>query len=150
MNVKLERGDGPPAELAEARPRLLAMWRGFLRRCPACGQGRLFQGYLKVSPRCDHCGEDLQHQRADDAPAYFTITIVGHVVIPLVIVAELGWQLPYWLHGVLWLPLTLGLTFWLMPRVKGAIVGLQWALRMHGFGSDGEPEAHYLERAPEP
>lgn len=149
MTVKF---DSPhDAGVGEERPRLFAMWRGFRCRCPNCGTGPLFSGFLKVADTCRHCGEELHHQRADDAPAYFTITIVAHIVIPLVFAAELAWQWPYWLHGVVWLPLTLGLTFWLMPRVKGAIIGLQWALAMHGFGGGDEASnGHYLDKPPKP
>ncbi len=89
---------------------------------------------MKVAERCPACGEELHHQRADDAPPYFTMFIVGHIVVPLVLVVEKVWHPDMWIHAVLWLPVTLGLTLFLMPRVKAAIVGLQWALRMHGFG----------------
>ncbi len=111
-----------------------AMWRGACGKCPACGKGSIFAKYLKVADTCPHCGEALYHQRADDAPPYFTIFIVGHIVIPLVFVVERVWQPSYLIHAALWLPLVLGLTFGLMPIVKGAVVGLQWALGMHGFG----------------
>lgn len=138
MTLKInERGNADVGQLAE-RPRFRSMGRGFLCRCPACNTGALFSGYLTVIDRCKNCSEELHHQRADDAPAYFTITIVAHLVIPAVIAAELAWQWSYWLHALVWLPVTLALTFWLMPRVKGAIVGLQWALRMHDFGGGDE------------
>jgi uncharacterized protein (DUF983 family) len=114
-----------------------AMWRGFRCRCPRCGDGHMFRAFLKVSDRCGHCGEDLHHQRADDAPPYFTISIVGHIVVPLVIVVEKLWHPPLLFHFLLWLTVTLALTLVLLPLVKGAIVGLQWALRMHGFGDAG-------------
>jgi uncharacterized protein (DUF983 family) len=117
------------------RPWPKAVGRGFLCRCPACGEGRLFSGYVTVNKACPQCAEDLQHQRADDAPPYFTIFIVGHTVIPLMLLTEKLWMPPLWLHFALWLPLTLGLSLWLLPRTKGATVGLQWALRMHGFGA---------------
>ena len=99
---------------------------------------------MKVVDRCGHCGEALHHQRADDAPPYFTIFIVGHIMVPLVFIVERVWQPPYLVHAALWLPMTLALTFALMPIVKGAIVGLQWALRMHGFGFDtaSQKESH--------
>ncbi len=79
------------------------------------------------------CGEALHHHRADDAPAYFVILIVGHIVVPLALVVEVAFAPPYWLHAVLWLPLTLGLAIGLLQPVKGAIVGWQWANYMHGF-----------------
>jgi uncharacterized protein (DUF983 family) len=94
----------------------------------------MFTSFLKVADSCVTCGEALHHQRADDAPPYFTIFIVGHIVIPLVFISERVWQPPYWVHAAIWLPVILGLTFALMPIVKGAIVGLQWAIGMHGFG----------------
>lgn len=111
----------------------LALWRGFTGRCPNCGRGRMFSSFLKVADRCSHCGQELHHQRADDAPPYFTMFIVGHIVVPAVLVAEKLWSPELWVHFVVWTLVTLALTFALMPRVKGAIVGLQWALRMHGF-----------------
>ena len=76
------------------------------------------------------------HHRADDAPPYFTILIAGHIVIPLLMAAELAYTPPIWLHLLIWVPLTAVLCLLLLPRVKGAIVGLQWAQRMHGFGQD--------------
>jgi uncharacterized protein (DUF983 family) len=115
-----------------------AMLRGFLQKCPNCGKGSLFQRYLKVASACPACGEELHHHRADDAPAYFTVVIVGHVVIAAVLAAEKAFQPSTLVHLVLWVPLTLGMSLWLLPRVKGALVGLQWALRMHGFGAEAE------------
>lgn len=116
----------------------LSLWRGFAKRCPACAQGHLFTGYLGTQAHCSHCGEDLHHQRADDAPPYFTMMVVGHIVIPLVLVVEKLWHPELWVHFITWLPLTLLMTLWLLPRVKGAIIGLQWALRMHGFAAATE------------
>ncbi len=120
---------------APARNLGQAMRRGFVGRCPNCGEGRLFRAYLKVAPRCPTCGEDLSHQRADDAPPYITMLIVGHVVVAGVLAAEdIFPQSPLWLDALIWLWLTLMLSLALLPRVKGALVGYQWALRMHGFG----------------
>jgi uncharacterized protein (DUF983 family) len=110
-----------------------AMWRGARLTCPSCGKGRMFSGFLKVADACPACGEELHHQRADDAPPYFTMFIVGHIVVPLVLLVEKLWAPPLAIHFVVWTLVTLALTFALMPAVKGAIVGLQWALRMHGF-----------------
>ena len=93
----------------------------------------MFAKFLKVSDSCGACGEELHHHRADDAPPYFTMFIVGHIVVPLVLVVEKLWQPPLPIHFVVWTAVTLALTFALMPAVKGAIVGLQWALKMHGF-----------------
>ena len=111
-----------------------ALLRGARQRCPACGEGKMFHAFLKVSDTCPSCGEELHHQRADDAPPYFTMVIVGHVVIAGILALEKAVAPESWVHLMLWLPLTVGLSLWLLPRVKGALVGLQWALRMHGFG----------------
>lgn len=112
-----------------------AMRRGFMERCPHCGEGRMYRAYLKVNPRCPACGEDLSHQRADDAPPYITMLIVGHLIVGGVLAAEeLFPQSPLWIDALIWLWLTLILSLALLPRVKGALVGYQWAMRMHGFG----------------
>ena len=112
-----------------------AVRRGFIGRCPNCGKGRLFRAYLKVVDTCPVCGEDLHHQRADDAPPYITMLIVGHIVVAGVLAAEEAWpQSPMWLGAIVWIWLTFVLSLLLLPRVKGALVGYQWALRMHGFG----------------
>jgi uncharacterized protein (DUF983 family) len=122
------------------RAKWQAMRRGLRGRCPNCGLGNMFRAFLKVADACPACGEALHHHRADDAPAYFVILIVGHVVIPLVLVVEVAFSPPYWLHAVLWLPLTIGLAIGLLPPIKGAIVGWQWANYMHGFDPHAEPD----------
>jgi uncharacterized protein (DUF983 family) len=125
--------DSQPIDEAGKRSWQQAMWRGFTCSCPACGKGHMFRKFLKVADNCDACGEELHHHRADDAPPYFTMFIVGHIVIPLVLVVEKLWAPALPVHFMLWTVVTLALTFALMPAVKGAVVGLQWALRMHGF-----------------
>jgi uncharacterized protein (DUF983 family) len=122
-----------------ARPErslLRAMLRGLRCRCPNCGEGRLFRAYLKVVDRCPVCHEELFHQRADDAPPYFVILITGHIVVPLALLMEAELSPPYWVHAAIWGPLTLALVLGLLGPVKGAIVGWQWANRMHGFDPD--------------
>jgi uncharacterized protein (DUF983 family) len=122
----------PPRSVAHA------MWNGVCLRCPACGHGRLFAAYLRVADACPSCGEPLHHHRADDAPPYFTIFIAGHVLVAGALTLEQAFAPPSWVHAAIWLPLTLVLCLGLLPVVKGALVGLQWALRMHGFaGLDG-------------
>lgn len=113
----------------------VALMRGATCKCPQCGDGRLFGKFLKVVPKCDACGEELYHHRADDMPAYIVMSIVGHIVVGLVMWAEFTYAPPVWVHWVLWLPLTLILTLALLQPVKGFIVALQWKLRMHGFGT---------------
>jgi len=118
-----------------------AMWRGTLAKCPSCGEGHLYRAYLKVADTCDHCGEELHHQRADDAPAYFTISIVGHIVVAGALIMERALAPATWVHMAVWLPLTLFLSLAMLPAVKGALIGLQWSKRMHGFGgTPDEPE----------
>lgn len=112
----------------------VALRRGWSQRCPSCGNGRMYGRYLKVVDTCPSCHEELHHQRADDAPPYFTMAIVAHIVVAGVMMVEDYFHPNYWLHILMWFPLTIGLSLWLLPRIKGSLVGLQWALRMHGFG----------------
>ena len=121
----------------EAAPRALtpALMNGWRRRCPHCGGGHLFDGYLTVRHACDICGEELHHHRADDAPSWLTMIIVGHLVGPMMLTAYQLFDLPMWAHAVIWPILALTGVVILLPRVKGGIVAFQWAHRMHGFES---------------
>jgi uncharacterized protein (DUF983 family) len=130
---------GPGAATGE-RSVLTAMLRGAKLTCPSCGRGAMYRRYLKVADECPSCGEELHHHRADDAPPYFTIVIVGHVVVSLLLAVEMAYRPPLWLHAALWLPLTVLLALVLLPPIKGALVGLQWALLMHGFDPSAEEE----------
>jgi uncharacterized protein (DUF983 family) len=118
-----------------------ALMRGAASRCPACGEEPLFRKFLKVKDTCDACGEELHHHRADDMPAYIVMSIVGHIVIGLLLWVETSFAPTLWVHLALWVPLTIGLSLALLPPVKGAIVAMQWALRMHGFGPRKTREA---------
>ena len=111
----------------------LAVKRGLQNRCPVCGEGRIFDGYLKVVPECSVCQAPLGKLRADDAPPYFTIFLVGHLLVPLVLMVEHRWMPPIWLHMVVWLPLFTLLCMALLRPVKGATVG--WMSRL-GFLGD--------------
>lgn len=111
-----------------------ALLRGFQCKCPACGEGPLFGKFLKVNDTCRVCGEELYHQRADDMPAYIVMSIVGHIVIGLLLWVETEFAPSIWVHIALWFPLTIALSLALLQPVKGTIVAMQWALRMHGFG----------------
>lgn len=102
-----------------------AMWRGFLGKCPNCGEGHMFGRFLKVADSCDHCGEELFHQRADDFPAY--------LVMPAILAVETAYAPAVWLQLAVWLPVTLFASLALLQPTKGAIVGLQWQIGMHGF-----------------
>lgn len=125
------------------------MWRGFLCRCPACGIGPLFSGYVTVRSACPVCATDFTPQRADDLPAYLTIVAVGHIVVSGMLTVEQKWHPEMWVHLSLWLPLTIGAAIGLLRPIKGAVIGLQWAARMHGFGHD-EPGRRTLDRDPTP
>jgi uncharacterized protein (DUF983 family) len=110
-----------------------AMKRGFRGRCPRCGEGRLFRAFLTVDDHCSNCGQDFTPHRADDLPAYLVIVIVGHIVVPLALMIETNYSPPVALQLAIYLPLTLIASLVLLQPVKGAVVGVQWALRMHGF-----------------
>lgn len=129
-----------PVSYSEPRSVPQAMRRGWSQKCPACGNGKLYRQYLKVVDRCEACGEEMHHHRADDAPPYFTMIVTGHVVVGGILIAERIWAPETWVHLAVWLPTLVLMSLWLLPRIKGALVGAQWALRMHGFGAtkDGD------------
>ena len=125
-------------EVRPDRPIRAAMLKGWRRRCPSCGAGPMLRGYLKVRDACPVCGEALGGHRADDGPAYLTILIVGHLMAPLILWAYVTYRPE---------PLTLATIFsvgcvvtslYLLPRLKGMIVAIQWAMRMHGFAEAPE------------
>jgi uncharacterized protein (DUF983 family) len=116
-----------------------AIKRGFRGRCPRCGEGKMFRAFLKVDNHCPVCDLDFTPHRADDLPAYLVIIIVGHIVVPTVLLIETDYSPPVWLQLAIYLPLTLVLSLALLQPVKGAVVGMQWALRMHGF-DDNAPD----------
>lgn len=130
----------PAAAAAEAAPMpemKTAMLRGLRGACPACGQGKLFAGFLAVSDNCSHCTAPLGRVRADDAPPYFVIFAVGHVVVPGMLWLEKAYAPELWVHAAIWLPTTLAMTLALIRPVKGATIGLMLKL---GFGRDpGHP-----------
>ena len=110
-----------------------AMWRGFCGRCPACGEGRLFRSFLKVNESCPECGEELHHHRADDFPAYLVIVIVGHILVPIVLLVETEIAPAMWISMTLWPLAALVMALGLLQPVKGAVVAIQWYGGMHGF-----------------
>lgn len=125
----------PPDKSLDAPERPLgpALLRGWRRRCPNCGGGPMMGGYVTVRPSCASCGEAFHHHRADDAPAWTTILIVGHVIVSLLLFVETNFSPPLWVHWAVWPTLTLAMSIWLLPRLKGMIVAFQWSRRMHGF-----------------
>lgn len=120
----------------EDRPAKPAMWRGLRRRCPNCGEGTIFQGYLKVVDNCSVCDEDLHHHRADDGPAYLTILIVAHVLGFVMHFAFVHLRPDPMVLAVVLTIVCVALSLYLLPRLKGMIVAIQWARRMHGFGAN--------------
>jgi len=125
--------------LKEKRDVWQALKRGFRGRCPRCGEGKLFRAFLKTADHCSICGQDFTPHRADDLPAYLVIVIVGHIVVPLALWIETNYSPPVALQLAIYLPLTLVASLALLQPVKGAVVGMQWALRMHGF-DEANPE----------
>ena len=122
----------------EKRSVVTGLMRGFTGRCPECGQGKLFERYLRVDQYCPACGHQNGAYKADDAPPYFTILIVGHLVVAPLLVFKFIWTWPIEWVLLSTLPPLLILTLWLLPHVKGAVVGLHWAI---DAGRDGpEPQ----------
>lgn len=107
-----------------------AFSRGLRGRCPHCGEGRLYWKYLKVEPRCEACGCDLARYPADDGPAYFTILIVGHLIVGPLLFFPIIWKAPamYVVPATL-IPLAAA-TLLLLPRVKGAFIGVLHYLKV--------------------
>jgi uncharacterized protein (DUF983 family) len=126
MAVEILTGEQP-------RSIVNAMWRGTLCKCPRCGEGSLFRAYLKVRDECPACGEEFHHHRADDLPPYVAIFIVGHLLIAIMLHMEMSWHVSPLTHLSVMVPLSVILPLAMLPSIKGAIVGLQWAVRMHGF-----------------
>ena len=124
---------------AEKRDVWTAMKRGFRCRCPRCGEGKLFRAFLKVDNNCSVCNLDFTPHRADDLPAYLVIVIVGHLLVPVILWIETDYSPPVWLQLSIYLPFTVIASLLLLQPVKGAVVGMQWALRMHGF-DENNPE----------
>jgi len=125
--------------VTEKRSVWTALKRGFRGRCPRCGEGKLFRAFLKVDDHCSVCDLDFTPHRADDLPAYLVIVIVGHIVVPTILWIETDFSPSVPLQLVIYLPFTLVLSLLLLQPVKGAVVGVQWALHMHGF-DENNPE----------
>jgi uncharacterized protein (DUF983 family) len=131
------------------RPLGRSIRRGLLGKCPNCGAGSLFRTFIKPADSCASCAEDFTAQRADDLPAYIVVLLVGHVVVGGFLATEFLLDIPGWMHLAIWMPVTVLASLALLQPVKGAVIGLQWALRMHGFGGhqDGPADARPPVRA---
>jgi uncharacterized protein (DUF983 family) len=99
---------------------------GIACRCPRCGKGKLFSGFISLKPACEACGLDYGFIDAGDGPAVFVILFAGFIVVGAALVVEVKYQPPYWLHAVLWLPLILITTTWLLRAFKGVLITLQY------------------------
>lgn len=112
-----------------------ALMRGWRRQCPNCGAGPMLKGYLKVRDTCTVCQEELHHQRADDGPAYVTILVVGKLMAPMILWVFIQYRPDPYVLSAIFSVGCVALALYLLPRMKGAFVALQWAKRMHGFGA---------------
>jgi len=110
-----------------------ALHFGWKRLCPRCGQGELMNSYLVVRLECGYCSQDFHYQRADDGPAYITVLILGHLLVPLILVFYEFFRLNPLIMAVSLSTVAVSLALYLLPRIKGALIGLQWAKKMHGF-----------------
>lgn len=99
---------------------------GIACACPRCGQGKLYDGLLKVLPACTACGLDYSFADSGDGPAVFVILIIGFVVVGLALWMEVNYNPPIWLHLLLWIPLTIGLSLWLLRVLKSLLIALQY------------------------
>jgi len=109
-------------------PIAAGLWRGFSGRCPNCGKGPLLHRYLKVTSPCPACGHNNAQYPSDDAPPYFTILLVGHLIIAPMLLFPFIWEAPLALVLATTVPAVAALTLLLLPRVKGAVIGVQWAI----------------------
>ena len=115
--------------------------RGLACKCPRCGKGKLYTGFLTLRPRCDSCGLDYAFIDAGDGPAVFIIMIAGAIVVAAALIVEVKYQPPFWVHAVLWLPLTLAVTLWPLRAMKSLLIALQF----HHKAAEGR----LIDRAPE-
>lgn len=120
-------------DLTNDRALKRALLRGWRRRCPKCGSGPLMRSYLKVRDTCLVCDEELHHHRADDGPAYITILVVGQILAPVIHISYTQFRPDPLIMATVLSVGAVALALYLLPRLKGMLVGLQWAKRMHGF-----------------
>ncbi|SDS46108.1 DUF983 domain-containing protein [Bradyrhizobium canariense] len=106
---------------------------GLLCRCPRCGKGKLFTGFLTLRPSCEVCGQDFTFADAGDGPAIFVIMIAGAIVVGAALVTEAKYQPPFWVHAALWVPLILAVTLWPLRGLKSLLIALQY----HHKASEG-------------
>lgn len=117
----------PPVTVAQS------VLRGLACKCPRCGKGKLYAGFLDLRPACEHCGLDYTFIDAGDGPAVFIIMIAGAIVVGAALIVEVKYQPPFWLHAVLWLPLILATTLLPLRSMKALLIALQF----HHKASEG-------------
>jgi uncharacterized protein (DUF983 family) len=111
----------------ETQPTVLqSAMRGLACKCPRCGEGKLFDGFLNLRTKCDACGLDYAFIDAGDGPAVFIILIAGAVVVFAALIVEVKYQPPFWVHAALWLPLILVVTLWPLRAMKSLLIALQF------------------------
>lgn len=125
---------GEQADTEHTRERWSAMTRGWRRKCPKCGSGPLLKSYLKVADDCTVCRQEFHHHRADDGPAYLTILVVGHLMAPLLHLVFVHYRPEPLTLFTIFAVGCVALSLYLLPRLKGAMIGFQWAKGMGGFG----------------
>lgn len=103
-----------------------ALTTGLACRCPRCGRGKLFDGFLRLRPSCAACGLDFAFADSGDGPAFFVMSLVGLLVVLCAMIVEFSYEPPLWLHAILWIPLTLGLSLLLVRPAKGLLIALQY------------------------
>jgi len=113
-----------------------SLLRGWRRKCPNCGAGPMLKSYLKVNDSCTVCREEFFHHRADDGPAYLTILIVGHLMAPMLHIVFVQFRPEPLTLFTIFAVGCVGLSLYLLPRLKGALIGFQWAKGMGGFGDE--------------
>ena len=105
--------------------KMVFLKRGFNKKCPLCGKSPIFIKYIKTYKKCSNCGIKLSDYKSDDAPAYITIFVVGHLLIPLILLTEKHLSPSITSQMITWPIMTIISTLWLLPRIKGAFIGVQ-------------------------
>ena len=120
---------------------LTGVWRGVRRKCPACGEGRLFCGYLAVVETCPVCANDNEQYPSDDFAPYVTIFLVLHLLVPVFVIADRTYDLALWIEGAVTIPVFILATMALLPFAKGGVIGFAWAFGVTRKQSDDEGSA---------
>jgi uncharacterized protein (DUF983 family) len=100
--------------------------RGIACKCPRCGKGSIYSGFLTLRPACESCGLDFAFMDSGDGPAIFMIMIAGAIVVAAALIVEIKYQPPFWLHAALWLPLILATTLLPLRAMKSLLIALQY------------------------